>query len=95
MFSVIVGVIFIAFTVLACLPKDICTIGLEWGGYIIQSLKGTLPVIAALVGIVAIMLGFTDIRDKREARREEEEALLAEQEEKNKNSEKEKKSEKK
>ncbi len=84
MFSIIAGLVFIAFTVFACLPKDVFGFGLEWGEYVVQSLKGTAPVLSLLVGIIAIMLGFTDIRDKREAKREEEEALMAEQNDKQK-----------
>lgn len=75
---------FIAFAVFACLPKELFGFGLEWGEFVIQSLKGSAPVLSLLVGAVAIMLGFTDIRDKREAKREEEEALMAEQSDKQK-----------
>jgi len=76
--------LFIAFAVFACLPKELFGFGLEWGEFVIQSLKGSAPVLSLLVGAVAIMLGFTDIRDKREAKREEEEALMAEQSDKQK-----------
>ncbi len=84
MFSIIAGLLFIAFAVFACLPKELFGFGLEWGEFVIQSLKGSAPVLSLLVGAVAIMLGFTDIRDKREAKREEEEALMAEQNDKQK-----------
>jgi hypothetical protein len=84
MFSIIAGLLFIAFAVFACLPKELFGFGLEWGEFVIQSLKGSAPVLSLLVGAVAIMLGFTDIRDKREAKREEEEALMAEQSDKQK-----------
>ncbi len=94
MFSIIAGLLFIAFAVFACLPKDIFGFGLEWGEYVIQSLKGTAPVLSLLVGAIAIMLGFTDIRDKREAKREEEEALMAEQNDKQAEKQKEEKSKK-
>lgn len=67
MVSLIIGFIFIAFTVLAALP-----FGLGWGLDIIAFLKGGSPVIAAFIGLVAIFVGIADIRDKKEARKEEE-----------------------
>lgn len=70
MVSFIVGIIFIAFTVFAVLPS--CP--LAWGADVINFLKGSVPVFAALVGIVCIFIGAADIKDKREALKEEREA---------------------
>ena len=78
MFAVIFGIALIAFTVFACLPAGI---GLHWGEHIILFLKGATPVLAAFVGILAILIGIADIRDRQEAKREELEALKAEQSE--------------
>ena len=47
MVSLILGIVFIAFTVFACLPN-----GLAWGVEIIEFLKGFAPVFTAFVGIV-------------------------------------------
>lgn len=71
MFSLIIGIILVAFTAFACLPKSILGFGLEWGEEVILFLKGCAPVGAAFLGLIAIMLGIADIREKREAKREE------------------------
>lgn len=70
MVSFIAGIIFIAFTIFAVLPS--CP--LAWGTDVINFLKGSVPVFAALVGIVCIFIGAADIKDKREALKEEREA---------------------
>ncbi|WP_407427082.1 hypothetical protein [Treponema sp.] len=66
MFTIIFGIVCIAFTVFACLPS-----GLAWKNEIIFFLKGAAPVLSALVGLVAILIGIADIRDRQEAKREE------------------------
>lgn len=66
MVAMLVGLILIAFTVIACLPT-----GLNWGTDIIAFLKGAAPVLAAFVGMIALFIGFADIKDKKEAKKEE------------------------
>jgi hypothetical protein len=66
MFSIIFGLACIAFTIFACLP-----LGLGWSENIIFVLKGLIPIIAALTGLLAILIGIADFRDRQEARREE------------------------
>lgn len=66
MVAMIVGILFIAFTVFAALP-----FGLGWGNEIMLFLKGCVPVIVAFIGLIAIFIGIADIKDKNEARREE------------------------
>lgn len=73
MLAIIFGLALIAFCVCAALPQ-----ALGWGDFIIAALKGMGPVIAAFVGIVAIFIGFADIQDKKEARKEEREAAAEE-----------------
>ena len=68
MFALIVGIIFIAFTVFAVLPS--CP--LAWGSDVIAFLKGCLPVFAAFAGLICLFIGAADIKDKKEAKREEE-----------------------
>ena len=75
MISLLLGLIFIAFTVFACLPN-----GLAWGTEIIAFLKGFAPVFTCFVGLVAIFIGIADIKDKKEAKKEEEAALKAQEE---------------
>ncbi len=66
MVAMLVGLILIAFAVIACLP--VC---LNWGTDIIAFLKGAAPVLAAFVGMIALFIGFADIKDKKEAKKEE------------------------
>lgn len=66
MVAMLVGLILIAFAVIACLPS--C---LNWGTDIIAFLKGAAPVLAAFVGMIALFIGFADIKDKKEAKKEE------------------------
>lgn len=70
MVSLIAGLIFIAFTVFSLLPS--CP--LAWGAYVVDFLKGSLPVLSAFVGLVCLFIGAADIKDKKEALKEEREA---------------------
>ena len=69
MVALIVGILLIAFGVFACLPM-----GLAWNQYVLDFLRGCAPVLAAFVGLIAVFIGFADIKDKNEARKEELEA---------------------
>ncbi|MBP5176048.1 MAG: hypothetical protein II054_02960 [Treponema sp.] len=69
MVALIVGIILIAFCVFACLP-----FGLAWGADVVNFLKGCAPVFAAFIGLVAVFIGFADLKDKKEAKKEEEAA---------------------
>lgn len=76
MLSIILGLLLIGFTVCACLPQV-----LDWGNDILAALRGGAPILAALIGIVAVFMGFADIQDKKEARKEQKEAEKALEEE--------------
>jgi len=79
MVSIILGILFIAFTVFAVLPA--CP--LNWGADVISFLKGCTPVFAAFVGLVCLFIGAADIKDKNEAKKEAaEEAKAKEAEDK-------------
>ena len=67
MVSIILGIIFIAFTVFAVLPM--CP--LNWGAEVIAFLKGGTPVFAALIGLICLFIGAADIKDKKEAKKED------------------------
>ena len=69
MVSIILGIIFIAFTVFAVLPA--CP--LNWGADVIAFLKGSVPVLAALIGLICLFIGAADIKDKKEAKKEDSE----------------------
>jgi hypothetical protein len=66
MVALIVGILFIAFAVFACVPGP-----LAWWADVINFLKGSLPVLAALVGLIAVFIGIADIKDRLEAKKEE------------------------
>lgn len=76
MVSLIVGIIFIAFTVFSVLPN----MPLNWGKDVVLFLKGCAPVLAAFFGLILLFIGAADIKDKKEARREEKEARLKSEE---------------
>ena len=75
MVALIIGIVLIAFCVFACLPSGI---GLAWSGDIVRFLKGFAPVLAAFIGLIAVFIGFADIKDKKEAKKEAEEAKALE-----------------
>lgn len=74
MVALIFGIILIAFCVFACLPLGM---GLNWGKDVIDFLKGCAPVLSAFIGLIAVFIGFADIKDKKEAKKQEKEEQKA------------------
>ncbi|MGN0739382.1 MAG: hypothetical protein ACI4LX_04335 [Treponema sp.] len=74
MVAIILGLIFIAFTVFSVIPGF-----LNWGPEVIQFLKGFAPVLAAFIGLISILIGAADIKDKKEAKKEELEAAKSQE----------------
>jgi hypothetical protein len=70
MVALLVGVVFLAFTVFSVLPLPF---GLDWWPQVVFVLKGAVPVFALFIGLIAIFIGVADIKDKIEAKKEEEE----------------------
>ena len=68
MVALIVGLVFVVFAVYSVLPVEW---SLQWGPYVLDFLKGGVPIIAVLIGLIAILIGIADIKDKMEARKEE------------------------
>ncbi len=68
MVALIVGLIFIAFAVIAVIPVPGL---LQWGQSVLEFLKGGAPVLAGFVGLIAIFIGIADIKDRIEAKKEE------------------------
>ena len=68
MVALIVGIVFMAFAVIAVLP-----LGFGWWSDVLQFLRGSLPVLAAFIGLIAVFIGIADIKDRIEAKKEEEE----------------------
>jgi uncharacterized membrane protein HdeD (DUF308 family) len=67
--ALILGLVVIVIAVLAVLPA-----GLGWGGDVLTFLRGALPVIALLIGLLLVFVGIADIKDRIEAKKEEEKA---------------------
>jgi len=69
--AVIIGLLILAAAVFAILPPDVAGFGLGWGDEVITFLQGALPVLAILIGIVAVFIGIADMKDRAEAKKEE------------------------
>ena len=69
MFALIIGLVCLLFAVYSVLPID--GWGLQWWDEVIQVLKGGLPLVAAFIGLIALLIGVADIRDRVEAKKEE------------------------
>ena len=63
--ALILGIAVIAAAVLAILPA-----GLGWWGDILVFLRGSLPVIAILTGLILLFMGIADIKDRSDARKD-------------------------
>ena len=66
MLALVVGLVFIAFAVVACLPAP-----LGWWTDVLAVLRGSLPIIALLIGVVAVFIGLADLKDRAESKKEE------------------------
>ena len=66
MVALFIGFLFIAFSVFAVLPG--C---LGWGAFVIEFLKGAVPVLALISGFVSILIGAADIKNKTKTKKEE------------------------
>ena len=76
--AIIIGIIILAAAVFAILPPEVIGFGLGWGDEVLTFLKGGAPVIAILIGLVAVFIGIADMKDRAEARKEEKEKDSAE-----------------
>jgi hypothetical protein len=76
--SLIIGIVILAAAVFAALPKEALGFGLDWWDDILVFLKGGLPVLAVLIGLIAVFIGIADMKDRAEAKKEEAEAGKAE-----------------
>ena len=67
--AVVVGILLILFAIFTILPFPW---SLNWGDEVILFIKGGLPVLSVLIGVISFFVGIADIRDKIEVKREEE-----------------------
>jgi hypothetical protein len=68
MVALLVGIILVLFAAYSVLPVSW---SLQWGEEVILFLKGGVPIIAVLIGLIAVFIGVADIKDKIEAKKEE------------------------
>jgi hypothetical protein len=64
--ALLIGLVVIAAAVCAVLPA-----GLGWWDEVLAFLRGALPVIALLVGLIAVFVGIADLKDRAEQKKEE------------------------
>jgi len=70
MIALLIGILLILFAVYSVLPFSW---SLNWWPDVIQFLKGGIPLIAVLIGLISFFVGVADIKDKIESKKEEEE----------------------
>jgi hypothetical protein len=68
--AIIIGFVIIAAAVFAVLPPEAFGFGLGWGDDVLTFLRGGVPVVAVLIGLIAIFIGIADAKDRAEARAE-------------------------
>jgi len=68
--SLIIGIVILAAAAFAIIPGGEYGFGLGWGGYVLNFLRGGVPVIAVLVGLIAAFIGIADMKDRAEAKKE-------------------------
>ena len=70
MVALLIGLVLVLFAVYSLLPVSWSP---GWWDETLEFLKGGIPIVAVLIGLVSFFVGIADIKDKVEARREEEE----------------------
>ena len=72
MAALLTGFVLILAAVWTMLPGS--AFGLGWAQDVLVFLKGGAPIIAILVGILAVFIGIADLKDKKQAAQEKAEA---------------------
>ena len=68
--SLLIGIVILAAAAFAMLPPDTVGFGLGWGNDVLTFLRGGVPVIAVLIGLIAAFIGIADMKDRAEAKKE-------------------------
>jgi hypothetical protein len=68
--SLIIGIVILAAAVFAVLSPETAGFGLGWWKDVLAFLRGGLPVIAVLIGLIAVFIGIADMKDRAEAKKE-------------------------
>jgi len=74
--AMIIGFIIIAAAVFAILPPDVIGFGLGWADDVLVFLRGGVPVVAILLGLIAVFIGFADIKDRAESKKDAQESTV-------------------
>jgi len=69
MITLLIGLILIAFGIFAVLPGG----PLQWGQKVLDFLMGGTPILAFLIGLIALLIGVADIKDKAAEKKEKQE----------------------
>jgi hypothetical protein len=69
MTALVVGIVLVLLAVYLVLPVSWSP---QWGNSVLEFLKGGIPLGALMIGLLAIFIGITDIKDRMEAKKEEE-----------------------
>lgn len=64
--ALVFGILILAAAVFAVLPA-----GLDWRDDVLSFLRGALPVAALFIGLVSVLIGVADIKDRAEAKKEQ------------------------
>jgi hypothetical protein len=64
--ALLLGLVVIAAAVFVVLPM-----GLGWWDEVLFFLRGSLPVIALFIGLLAVFIGIADLKDKAEQKKED------------------------
>lgn len=68
--SLVIGAVILAAAVFVALPPETAGFGLGWWKDVLAFLRGGVPVIAVLIGLIAVFIGIADMKDRAEAKRE-------------------------
>ena len=79
--SLIVGIVILAAAVLTAFSKDFFGCGPREWDYILIFLRGGWPVLAVIIGLIAVFIGIADMKDRAEAKKEEADAEKTEDKE--------------
>jgi len=63
--ALILAIVILTVAVLAIIPA-----GLDWGGDVLAFLRGALPVVAILIGLVLFAVGISDIKERKDKKKE-------------------------
>jgi type IV secretory pathway VirB2 component (pilin) len=68
--SLIIGLLIIAAAAFMIVPTETAGFGLGWKTNVVDFLKGGVPVFAIVVGIIAVLIGIADMKDRAEAKKD-------------------------